>query len=352
MALLLGGCIMATHHPQGALSRRALLQAGVAGALGAAAAGAEGAQESSKTGRPGREIWIASLTTADIHATTREDLVAKILDRMEQVASVRPDLICLPEAFPSRIARRPPSHQAAEPITGPTITAIAAFAKAKRCYVVAPITRDCDGKLFNTAVLLDRDGRVAGLYDKLHPTEGELAGGINPGRAAPVFTTDFGKIGIQICFDIGWPDGWKTLKDGGAELVVWPSAYPGGFPLNAFAWTHRYAIVTSTWTLPSVLIDIDGRTLASSGTWEPWFCASFCLDRGLFHYDFNQSKVREVEKAYGRDVTVRWSHDENAFVLENRVPGKTLADLCEEFGLVPMDAYLARAATAQEKARG
>ena len=49
---------------------------------------------------------------------------------------------------------------------------------------------------------------------------------------------------------------------------------------------------------------------------------------------------------------MRWCHAENAFVLENRVAGKTLADLMAEFGLVPLDAYLARAHAAQERARG
>ena len=219
--------------------------------------------------------------------------------------------------------------------------------------MVAPITLDRGGTLFNTAVLLDRTGKVAGTYDKIHPTENELKGGITPGRdGARVFTTDFGKLGIQICFDIDWPDGWQSLKDQGAELVVWPAAYPGGFPLNALAWTHRYPIVTSPWTAPAALIDVDGRPLVQSGTWEPWISTAFHLDRGLFHLDFHLTKLRELEKAHGRDVTVRWSHDENAFVLENRLPGKSLAELATEFGLLPMDAYLARAKSAQDRARG
>jgi beta-ureidopropionase len=272
---------------------------------------------------------------------------------MEQVAGAHPDLICLPETFNGRYAPRPTPTAQAEPIDGPTITAMAAFAKAKRCYVVAPITLDRGGTLFNTAVLLDRAGKVAGAYDKLHPTEKELQGGITPGRdTAKVFATDFGKLGIQICFDIDWPDGWQALKDQGAELVVWPAAYPGGFPLNALAWTHRYPIVTSPWTTPATLIDVDGQVLVKSGTWEPWINTPFYLDRGLFHLDFHLPKLRALEKAHGREVTVRWSHDENAFVLENRVPGKTLAQLAAEFDLLPIDAYLARAKSAQDRARG
>jgi beta-ureidopropionase len=339
--------------PQNHLSRRRLLQAGAVSALAAASTTATATDESdSPRRRPGRQIWVASLTLEGIQASTRDEALKQILGRMEQVSGARPDLVCLPEVFNSRLTPRPTSAQAAEPLDGPTISAMAKFAQAKRCYVVAPITREYEGKLFNTAVLLDRSGAVAGMYDKIHPTEPEMKGGITPGRTAAVFDTDFGKLGVQICFDLNWSDGWQALKDGGAELVVWPSAYPGGFPLRAIAWTHGYPIVTSTWTSPSALLDVDGHMLAQSGTWEPWISVPFCLDRDLFHLDFHQQKVRDIEKAYGRDVTVRWCHDENAFVLENRIPGRTLADLTAEFGLLPLDAYIARATKAQAQARG
>jgi beta-ureidopropionase len=353
-------------HP---LPRRALLQAGAFGALAAATAlGSENPAdpranpaveedcdcEADVAARPGREVWIASLTLEGIQGSGRDETIRQVLARMEQVSGVKPDLICLPETFNSRFTPRPTTaSQVAEPLDGPTLTALGAFAKAKKCYVVAPITLDRGGGLFNTAVLIDRAGRVLGAYDKIHPTENELRRGITPGRdGARVFTTDFGKLGIQICFDIDWPDGWQMLKDRGAELVVWPAAYPGGFPLNALAWTHRYPIVTSPWTSPAALIDVDGHTLATSGTWEPWIATAFHLDRGLFHLDFHLSKLRELEKAHGRGIRVRWSHDENAFVLENRVPGKTLAALASEFGLTPMDTYLARAKSAQDRIRG
>jgi predicted amidohydrolase len=285
-----------------------------------------------------------------IQATSRDSCIKQVLGRMEQFSGARPDLICLPEAVNSRLNPRPPSAQSAEPLDGPTITQLSAFAKAKQCYIVAPIHLSREGKRFNSAVLLDRKGEVAGVYDKMHPTERELEGGITPGKSAPVFQTDFGRLGVQICFDIDWPDGWRMLGDGGAELVVWPAAYPGGFPLQAFAWTHRYAIVTSSVTAPSVLYDVDGHPLHKSGTWEPWISVPFCLDRGVFHFDFNQQKVRKLEKAYARDITVRWAHDENAFVLESRIPGRTLADVCAEFGLVPLGEYIARAGKAQAKA--
>jgi predicted amidohydrolase len=347
---------MTQNQHESSVARRRLLQAGALGALAVASPStvraAEPSSPSEGSPRPGREVWIASLTLDGIEGSSREATLRNVLDRMDQVASGRPDLICLPECFPGYYKPTPTSAQQGEPLDGPTITAIAAFSRQQRCYVVAPITLERGGKLFNTAVLVGRDGKVVGTYDKIHPTEGELKAGITPGRDAPVFETDFGRLGIQICFDVEWPDGWQRLRDKGAELVVWPSAYPGGFPIRARAWMHRYLIVTSPWTAPAALIDVDGDTLAQSGRWQPWISTPICLDRALFDTDFHVQKVRKLARAHARDVSIRWCHHEDAFVLENRIPGRTLSDLAAEFGLVTMDAYLARVKAAQDHARG
>jgi len=61
--------------------------------------------------------------------------------------------------------------------------------------------------------------------------------GVTPGALKPpVFRTDFGVVGAQICFDMEWHDGWQNLRKGGAEIVFWPSAFAGGTAVNAKAW--------------------------------------------------------------------------------------------------------------------
>lgn len=71
---------------------------------------------------------------------------------------------------------------------------------------------------------------------------------VMPGKELPVFDTDFGRIGIQICFDIGWRDGWKELADKGAQLVIWTSAYDGGNLLHTYAAHNMYYVVSSVRT--------------------------------------------------------------------------------------------------------
>ena len=66
-----------------------------------------------------------------------------------------------------------------------------------------------------------------GRFDKMHPTEKELAQGIHPGNIdPPVFPTDFGTIGVQICLDVNWWDNWARLKQKGAKILFFPAAYP------------------------------------------------------------------------------------------------------------------------------
>ena len=82
----------------------------------------------------------------------------------------------------------------------------------------------------NSAVLVDRKGEVAGIYRKLHLAvrngTDSMEGGMTPGREARVFNCDFGKLGIQICFDMEFDYGWEQLERQGVELVAWPTQSP------------------------------------------------------------------------------------------------------------------------------
>ncbi len=74
---------------------------------------------------------------------------------------------------------------------------------------------------YNTAILIDRKGMIRGNYKKIH-----LYGDrISPGKVARVFKTDFGKIGIAVCWDLNYADHFKNLKRMGAEIVFCPSQW-------------------------------------------------------------------------------------------------------------------------------
>ena len=115
----------------------------------------------------------------------------------------------------------------AEPVNGPTITALREAAKQAGVYVEAPIALyydDLPGVPFNSAVLIDREGNVAGVYDKQHLWALERFY-FRGGNGTPVFQTDFGTIGIMICYDMGYPEVARMLALQGAQIVLCPSAW-------------------------------------------------------------------------------------------------------------------------------
>jgi predicted amidohydrolase len=132
------------------------------------------------------------------------------------------DLVVLPETWRGT--------NLVEEMTGETITAMARLAKQHHTYVVSPIYRAAGDKRLNTAVVIDRSGQVVATYDKIFPywNEFDMKPPARPGvEDATVFDADFGRIGLAICYDAKFPEVFQRLRERGAELVVWTSAYSG-----------------------------------------------------------------------------------------------------------------------------
>ena len=180
-----------------------------------------------------------------------------------------------------------------ETLDGPTVNAMSALARKHRTYIACPIDRKAGDRRLNSAVLIDRDGRVVFVYDKVYPywSEFDHAKKVNIGTKAPVYHADFGRVGFAICFDVNFPEVWKSLADKGAELVVWPSAYSAGTTLQAHALNHHYYIVTSTLSRDAIAYDITGEELLNQKSQDINVArVTLDLDRGIFHENFNIEK--------------------------------------------------------------
>jgi predicted amidohydrolase len=97
--------------------------------------------------------------------------------------------------------------------------------------------------IYNVAVLLGPDGKVAGKYRKVCLPRGEVEGGCAPGRDYPVFDTRLGKVGMMVCYDGFFPEVARELTKRGAEVIAWP-----GWGCNPrLAQARACARTTSTW---------------------------------------------------------------------------------------------------------
>jgi predicted amidohydrolase len=297
---------------------------------------------SAQSTKPLREVRIVTVTQDGLRSSS-PDLFDETMERLDRAASNKPDIAVLPETFLPEVE---------EVLPGPVTQRLSEWARAHSAYLLFGLkVRDGDA-LYNSAVLLDRGGQMVGRYDKIHPTEQELQRGIRPGAEdPPVFETDFGVIGVQVCFDVNWGEPWQKLADKGARVVFVPSAYPAARQLTALAVRHHYYIVSSTIDRPSRIYDISGETLASTGRFQPWAEAVLALDKQMFEIDYNMQKLRTLQKKYGERVEVEWFHDDDWFSLASRDPALPVDELVREFDLTPLAQYHERARQAVEDAR-
>lgn len=117
-------------------------------------------------------------------------------------------------------------HEMGEGLDGYTITSLCKAAKEGGCYVIAPITleKDVKGVFYNSAIVIDDEGNVVGDYAKHHLWALERFY-FHSGDKIPIFNTKYGKIGIMICYDAGFPEVARSLTLQGAQLIFMPSAW-------------------------------------------------------------------------------------------------------------------------------
>ena len=289
-----------------------------------------------------REVCVASVSLKDLWPdTTRESRIKRILERMGQVVEIKPDLICLPELFDtSWVDEEKPLSELAEDekIPGPVTSRIAAFAKKNNCYIVCPIFTKKDGNFYNSCLLLDRKGRIAGVYHKTHPTKTEIypdqafkGGGTVPGAIdQPIIETDFGKVGMQICFDANWTDGWDNLKKKGADIVLFSSQFPGGRMLNYYAQRNSYYIVSSTGN-DARIIDTSGNTLEVTTEFVRFVWATINLEKVNVSAWPTGERLSDLFKKYGDRIGIKVWSTTDVITIESRDPGLKILNVLKEF---------------------
>lgn len=308
-----------------------------------------------KNERLPREVWIATLTQQGIQGKNCDEIIRSALQKMETFLPQQPDIFCLPETFHywNIQGERPSVPEMAKTWEAPIVEAMSNFARNNRCYVIAPIHTLEGGKCYNAAVVIDREGQRMGEYRKIRATEGEIDDGVTPGQPdPPVFQTDFGTIGIQICFDVQWRDGWQKLNEKGAEIVFWPSAFGGGKMINTMAWLNKYCVVSSTAKGTTKICDVTGETVAQSGQWNPHgVCAAINLEKAFLHTWPYVQKFQDIQTKYGRKVKIYSLHEEEFSVIESCAPDVKVADILQEFELKRFEDHIYSAQVKQEKYR-
>ena len=190
-------------------------------------------------------------------------------------------------------------YAAAEKIPdGPTVQLMREYAKKYSMVIVVPIYEEhMTGVYYNTAAVIDADGKYLGKYRKTHIPQ------VDPGfyekfffkpgdLGYPVFETAYLKLGVYICYDRHFPEGWRALALNGAEYIVNPSATVAG--LSKYLWELEQPASAAA---NGVFIGAINRI----GTEEPW---ASTMNMGEFYgssYIVNPRGAIEAQASYGDD---------------------------------------------------
>jgi beta-ureidopropionase len=246
----------------------------------------------------------------------REQMLEALLPLIDRAGAEGVQVLCMQEICtqpyfcPSQDARW---YAAAEAIPeGPTTKLMQEYAKKHGMVIVLPIyEEEIPGVYYNAAAVIDADGRYLGKYRKTHIPQ--VAGFyekffFKPGNSGyPVFHTAYCKLGVYICYDRHFPEGWRALALNGAEYIVNPSATVAG--LSQYLWKLEQPAAA---VANGVFIGAINRP----GTEEPWRIGRFygssyvCNPRGellceasedgdeLVTADMDLEQVREVRNLW------------------------------------------------------
>jgi predicted amidohydrolase len=261
------------------------------------------------------------------------------------------DLALLPEAFAH--SDESASSDVAEPPDGAIVTVFAEKARELGIYVAVPLYLREGNRTRNSVVLIGRDGGTVGICHKARPVvlpDGSLEGGVAPGRETPVFDLEFGRVGVQICFDVCYDEGWEALASQEAELVLFPSAAPSVSALVSRAWRGGYYIVGAISRPPAIVVNPVGHQIARAAGDREAALVRIDLDYRLLPSRFTWTRGEEITRKYGERVDFGWHDAEGVCLMTSRDPSLPVGRLIETEKLETLREFLERNRAAQAAA--
>lgn len=167
--------------------------------------------------------------------TDKDQNVEKALRFIDKAAERDVDLVAFPEML-TFIGDETEYQKNAEPIPGPTTNKLAKRASEKEIYVHAGSifeTAENTERVYNTTVLFNDEGEIVETYRKVHLFDIEIDGEVEymesenvaPGEQAVTAETKLGTFGMSICYDLRFPEYYKTLTNNGARVIFVPAAF-------------------------------------------------------------------------------------------------------------------------------
>ena len=233
---------------------------------------------------PPRNVRLASVHYRPKRVKTPLEACRQFAPFIEEAARGKADLVVLGETL-TYAGVNSTYADCAESIPGPSTDYFGELAKKHQLYIVPGLIERDRHQLFNVAVLIGPDGKIAGKYRKVCLPDGEYDKGMSPGSDYPVFDTRFGKVGMMICYDGFFPEVARELSNRGAEIIAWPVWGCNPEQARARACENHVYIVSSTYEdvsrnwMQTAVYGQDGSVLAQGKEWGTVCLAEVDLNR-------------------------------------------------------------------------
>lgn len=174
-------------------------------------------------------LAVCQIRTETDKNATMEKAAAMIKDAADKGA----DIAVLPEMFNCPYSSRY-FRSFAEDENGESLIEMSRWAKKNGIILVGGSVPEKDGdKMYNTCYVFDRDGELIAKHRKAHMFDVQIENGVSfreskhfsPGNEITVFDTEFGKMGVMVCFDIRFPELCRSMAERGAKLIFCPAQF-------------------------------------------------------------------------------------------------------------------------------
>ncbi len=267
-------------------------------------------------------------------------------NQLAQVLPNQPDLIVLPEA-----CDRPKGLNIKAQFEYFAIRKnqmqdfFSSVAKENHCYIAFGTKHQVEGGDWrNSIIILNRNGEIAGVYNKNFPTIGEMQAGIKAANKASVFNLDFGTVGGIICFDLNFEELLKEYQKLQPDILLFSSMYHGGLMQSNWAYTCRSFFVSALGfrESPSEIRNRVGDVVAHTTNYFDFVVTSINLDSQLVHLDENWGKLTALKKKYGNKVTIYDPGKVGAVMISSEDENISAEEMIKEFDIELLDHYLNR----------